>query len=120
MRNAAISTVKASRRTSRHLANLWRDIVQRDYAIDVNPILADARYPAVTFVTTDTTTAETIIVGGGKITDRALRYSLRLERLLRTTRSRRRRRRHRPAHSLRPDREGADRGPRRSCPTDRL
>jgi hypothetical protein len=58
--------------------------VQRDYAIDVNPILTDAKYPAVTFVTTDRTTAETIIVGRGKITDRALRYSLRLEKLLRT------------------------------------
>jgi hypothetical protein len=58
--------------------------VLRDYAIDVNPILTDARYPAVTFVTTDRTEEETIIVGRGKITDRALRYSLRLERLLRT------------------------------------
>ena len=38
----------------------------------------------MTFVTTDRTAAETIIVGRGKITDRALRYSLRLEKLLRT------------------------------------
>jgi hypothetical protein len=58
--------------------------VLRDYAIDVNPILTDARYPAVTFVTTDRTAAETIIVGRGRITERALRYSLRLEKLLRT------------------------------------
>jgi hypothetical protein len=58
--------------------------VLRDYAIDVNPILTDARYPAVTFVTTDRTAEEAIIVGRGKITDRALRYSLRLEKLLRT------------------------------------
>lgn len=58
--------------------------MQRDYVIDVNPILTDAKYPTVTFVTTDATTAETITVGGGKITVRALRYSLRLEKLLRT------------------------------------
>ena len=58
--------------------------MQRDYVIDVSPILTDAKYPALTFVTTDRTTAEPIIVGGGKITDRALRYSLRLEKLLRT------------------------------------
>ena len=58
--------------------------MQRDYAIDVNPVMTDAKYPAVTFVTTDRTTAEATIVGGGKITDRALRYCLRLEKLLRT------------------------------------
>jgi len=58
--------------------------VQRDYTIDVNPILTDGKYPTVTFVTTDTTTAETTTVGSGKITVRALRYSLRLEKLLRT------------------------------------
>lgn len=58
--------------------------MQRDYAIDVNPILTDAKYPTVTFVTTVTTgEAETVTVGGGKITVRALRYSLRLEKLLR-------------------------------------
>ena len=56
----------------------------RDYAIDVNPILADAKYPTVRFVTTDRTTSEATIVGGGKITVRALRYSMRLEKLLRT------------------------------------
>ena len=67
-----------------HRTNLGRGTLLRDYAIDVNPILTDARYPAVTFVTTDRTAAETIIVGRGKITDRALRYSLRLEKLLRT------------------------------------
>ena len=58
--------------------------MQRDYEIDVNPILTDAKYSSVTFVTTERTQAKTIIVGGGKITDRALRYSLRLEKLLRT------------------------------------
>ena len=58
--------------------------MQRDYAIDINPVLKDAKYPTVKFVTFDKTTAETITVGGGEITVRALRYSLRLERLLRT------------------------------------
>ena len=58
--------------------------MQRDYAIDINPVLKDAKYPTVKFVTSDKTTAETITVGGGEITVRALRYSLRLERLLRT------------------------------------
>jgi hypothetical protein len=58
--------------------------VRRDYAIDVNPVLRDAKYPTVKFVTTDRTTKETATVGGGEITVRALRYSLRLEKLLRT------------------------------------
>jgi hypothetical protein len=52
--------------------------------IDVNPVLKDAKYPTVKFVTTDKTTAEPITVGGGEITVRVLRYSLRLEKLLRT------------------------------------
>jgi len=58
--------------------------MQRDYAIDVNPVLKDAKYPTVEFVTTDRTTTEITTVGGGEITVRALRYSLRLEKLLRT------------------------------------
>ena len=58
--------------------------MQRDYAIDVNPVLKDSKYPTVRFVTTDRTTGETTTVGGGEITERALRYSLRLEKLLRT------------------------------------
>jgi hypothetical protein len=58
--------------------------VQRDYAIDVNPVLKDSKYPTVRFVTTDRTAGETATVGGGVITERALRYSLRLEKLLRT------------------------------------
>jgi hypothetical protein len=58
--------------------------VQRDYAIDVNPVLKNSKYPTVRFVTTDRTTGETTTVGGGEITERALRYSLRLEKLLRT------------------------------------
>jgi hypothetical protein len=57
--------------------------VQRDYAIDVNPVLKDSKYPTVRFVTTDRTKGETT-VGSGEITERALRYSLRLEKLLRT------------------------------------
>lgn len=56
----------------------------RDYVIDVNPILKDSKYPTVKFVTTDKTTSEAGTVGGGEITVRALRYSLRLEALLRT------------------------------------
>jgi len=58
--------------------------VQRDYAINVNPVLKDSKYPTVRFVTTDKTRGETTTVGGGEITVRALRYSLRLEKLLRT------------------------------------
>jgi len=58
--------------------------VQRDYAINVNPVLRDSKYPTVRFVTTDKTRGETTTVGGGEITVRALRYSLRLEKLLRT------------------------------------
>ena len=58
--------------------------MQRDYVIDVNPVLREAKYPTVKFVTTDRTTKETATVGGGEITVRALRYSLRLEKLLRT------------------------------------
>jgi hypothetical protein len=58
--------------------------VQRDYTIDVNPVLKDGKYPTVRFVTKDRTTGDTTTVGGGEITERALRYSLRLEKLLRT------------------------------------
>jgi len=58
--------------------------MRRDYVIDVNPIMTDGKYPTVTFVTTDATTPDSMAVGGGKITVRALRYSLRLEKLLRT------------------------------------
>ena len=58
--------------------------MQRDYAINVNPVLRDSKYPTVRFVTTDKTRGETTTVGGGEITVRALRYSLRLEKLLRT------------------------------------
>ena len=58
--------------------------MQRDYAIDVNPVLKDSKYPTVRFVTTDRTMGESTTVGGGEITERALRYSLRLEKLLRT------------------------------------
>lgn len=58
--------------------------MQRDYAINVIPVLTNSKYPAVKFVTTDRTTAETIPVGDGKITVRALRYFLRLEKRLRT------------------------------------
>lgn len=58
--------------------------MQRDYVIDVNPVLKDSKYPTVRFVTTDRTEGETTTVGGGEITVRALRYSLRLEKLLRT------------------------------------
>lgn len=58
--------------------------MQRDYAINVNPVLKDSKYPTVRFVTTDKTRGETTTVGGGEITVRALRYSLRLEKLLRT------------------------------------
>jgi hypothetical protein len=64
--------------------NIWRNPVQRDYVIDVNPILNDIKYPTVKFVTTDKTASGTRTVGGGEITVRALRYSLRLEKLLRT------------------------------------
>lgn len=63
---------------------MWRHLVQRDYAINVNPVLKDSKYPTVRFVTTDKTRGETTTVGGGEITVRALRYSLRLEKLLRT------------------------------------
>ena len=58
--------------------------MQRDYAIDVNPVLRDSKYSTVRFVTTDRTMGEATTVGGGEITERALRYSLRLEKLLRT------------------------------------
>jgi hypothetical protein len=58
--------------------------VERDYTVDVNPVVRDSKYPTVKFVTTEKTGSETATVGGGEITARALRYSLRLERLLRT------------------------------------
>ena len=54
----------------------------RDYVIDVTPVQKESKYPTVRFVTTDKTASEP--VGGGEITVRALRYSLRLEKLLRT------------------------------------
>jgi hypothetical protein len=61
---------------------MWGNLVQRNYAIDVNPVSKDSKYPTVRFVTTDNTAGETTTVGGGEITVRALRYSLRLEKLL--------------------------------------
>jgi hypothetical protein len=57
--------------------------VHRDYVIDVNPVLRDSKYPTIKFVTTDKTTSETTTVGGGEMTVHALRYTLRLENLLR-------------------------------------